>query len=211
LRDIAVYTDLDPGLRRVMKADLVAMTRLKGRPFGLAGAIDVLALPGTCAVMLFRISSWAHHHHLKPVSRLVYFLNVVLFGCDIAPGALIGPGLAIGHPTGTTVTGNVTIGPRAVFTSQVGISGGMPRDLDTTVSVIIGSDVVFFHRATVLAGVSIGDGAVVGVNATVMKDVLPATVVMGSPARGVGSRHDMPWARQDDEWREGWAKVPSDA
>ena len=43
-------------------------------------------------------------------------------------------------------------------------------------------------KATVLPGVTIGEGAVVGACAVVAKDVKPWSIAVGNPARGVGSR-----------------------
>ena len=51
--------------------------------------------------------------------------------------------------------------------------------------VTIGSDVFIGMNALILKGVVIGDGAAVGAGAVVTKDVPPATVVAGNPARVV--------------------------
>jgi virginiamycin A acetyltransferase len=48
---------------------------------------------------------------------------------------------------------------------------------------VIGNDVWIGHNATVMAGVRIGDGAIVAANATVVKDVEPYCIVGGNPAR----------------------------
>ena len=48
---------------------------------------------------------------------------------------------------------------------------------------LIGNDVWIGHGATVLQGVCIGDGAIVGCNAVVTKDVPPYAVVAGVPAK----------------------------
>ena len=53
--------------------------------------------------------------------------------------------------------------------------------------VRIGNDVWIATRAIVLAGVTIGDGAIVGAGAVVSEDVPPRTIVSGNPARVVGT------------------------
>jgi len=64
---------------------------------------------------------------------------------------------------------------------------GHPR---TRGPVVIGNDVWLGHGATVLSGVTIGDGAVVGARSVVTSDVPPYSVVAGSPARVVRRRFD---------------------
>ena len=54
----------------------------------------------------------------------------------------------------------------------------------------IGNDVWIGHGAIITAGVSVGDGAVVGANAVVTKDVGPYTIVGGVPARLIRYRFD---------------------
>lgn len=51
--------------------------------------------------------------------------------------------------------------------------------------ITVGDDVWIGMRAIILAGVSIGSGAVVGAGALVCEDVPPMTIVSGNPARVV--------------------------
>ena len=55
-------------------------------------------------------------------------------------------------------------------------------------SVHIGNDVWLGAHAVILAGVTIGDGAIVGANAVVTTDVEPMAIVAGVPARAIGRR-----------------------
>jgi acetyltransferase-like isoleucine patch superfamily enzyme len=48
--------------------------------------------------------------------------------------------------------------------------------------VLIGNDVWIGQGATILSGITIGDGAVIAANSTVVKDVLPYSIVGGNPA-----------------------------
>lgn len=56
--------------------------------------------------------------------------------------------------------------------------------------VVIGNDVWIGYKATILSGVTIGDGAVVGAHSLVTKDVPPYTIVAGNPAKIVRKRFD---------------------
>lgn len=53
---------------------------------------------------------------------------------------------------------------------------------------VIGNDVIINQRAFIRSGVTIGDGALVGANANVTKDVPPYAIVGGNPARVIRYR-----------------------
>ena len=55
---------------------------------------------------------------------------------------------------------------------------------------VVGNDVWFGHRATVMPGVRIGDGAIIAAGAVVTADVPPYTIVGGNPARPIRQRFD---------------------
>lgn len=54
--------------------------------------------------------------------------------------------------------------------------------------IIIGNDVWIGYEAVVMAGVTIGNGAIIGARAVVTKDVPPYTIVGGVPARKIRRR-----------------------
>jgi virginiamycin A acetyltransferase len=54
--------------------------------------------------------------------------------------------------------------------------------------LLIGNDVWIGHNATIMAGVTIGDGAIIATNATVVKDVAPYAIVGGNPAVEIKKR-----------------------
>ncbi len=56
--------------------------------------------------------------------------------------------------------------------------------------IVIGNDVWIGHNATIMAGVTIGDGAIIATNSTVVKDVAPYSVVGGNPVKEIRKRFD---------------------
>lgn len=59
---------------------------------------------------------------------------------------------------------------------------------DNKGDIVIGNDVWIGYEAVILAGVTIGDGAIIGARAVVTKDVPPYTVVGGVPAKPIKLR-----------------------
>jgi len=59
-------------------------------------------------------------------------------------------------------------------------------------NLVIGNDVWIGHNATIMAGVNIGDGAIIATNSTVVKDVEPYTIVGGNPANEIKKRFSIP-------------------
>lgn len=61
---------------------------------------------------------------------------------------------------------------------------------DNKGDIVIGNDVWIGYEATILSGVTIGDGAIIGTKAVVTKDVPAYSVVGGVPAKEIKRRFD---------------------
>lgn len=61
---------------------------------------------------------------------------------------------------------------------------------DNKGDIIIGNDVWIGYEAVIMAGVTVGDGAIIGTRAVVTKDVPPYTIVGGVPAKPIRKRFD---------------------
>ena len=62
------------------------------------------------------------------------------------------------------------------------------EDLPLKGDTIIGNDVWIGQNATILPGVHIGDGAIIGANSVVGSDIDPYTIVVGNPAKPIRKR-----------------------
>lgn len=65
------------------------------------------------------------------------------------------------------------------------------RELFSKGAVYIGKNVWIGDKASILAGVTIGEGCIIGANTVVTKDIPPYSVVVGSPARIVKTLGDI--------------------
>ena len=59
---------------------------------------------------------------------------------------------------------------------------------DNKGDIVIGNDVWIGYDAVIMAGVTIGDGAIIGTRAVVVKDVEPYSIVGGIPAKEIRKR-----------------------
>lgn len=82
-------------------------------------------------------------------------------------------------------------------------------DEEKKIACIIGNDVWVGYGALILAGVKIGDGAIIGAGSVVTKDVEPYAIVAGCPARVIRFRFDdliidkllkIKWWNRDERW-----------
>ncbi len=64
------------------------------------------------------------------------------------------------------------------------------EELPVKGDTVVGNDVWFGQNVTVLPGVHIGDGAIIGANSVVAGDIAPYTVAVGNPCRVVKKRFD---------------------
>lgn len=64
------------------------------------------------------------------------------------------------------------------------------EDLPFKGDTVVGNDVWIGQDSTILPGVHIGDGAIIGLNSVVTRDVPPYTIVAGNPAKAVRKRVD---------------------
>ncbi|MGW1239277.1 CatB-related O-acetyltransferase [Streptomyces bobili] len=90
------------------------------------------------------------------------------------------------HPTMGASTYPVTMFGGEWAEKTLDVVTSMPSRGDT----VVGNDVWFGHRSTVMPGVRIGDGAIIAAGAVVTADVPPYTIVGGNPARPIRQRFD---------------------
>jgi serine O-acetyltransferase len=146
---------------------------------------EVLLYPGVLALGMHRIGHWLYGGGLFFFARVVNHLARFLPAIDIQPGARIGRNFFIDH--GFTVIGETAeIGDDVTIYQSVTLGGTNPstgiggkRHPTLRDRVVIGSG------AQILGPVEIGEGAKVGANSVVTKDVAPGATVVGIPARPV--------------------------
>ena len=106
---------------------------------------------------------------------------------------VIGKGTVINHGCLLYTTGGIIIGEQVSISAGVWLVTGThdinhPQFVDSYKPIVISDHAWIGMRATVLGGITIGEGAVVMAGAMVTHDVPPFAVVGGVPAKVVGNR-----------------------
>ena len=86
---------------------------------------------------------------------------------------------------GVTLEDDVFVGPNATFTNDL-----QPRSRNSAAQLlptVVKKGASIGANATILPGLTIGEGAMVGAGSVVTKDVPPRTLVVGNPAHVVRS------------------------
>ncbi len=87
--------------------------------------------------------------------------------------------------------GSLSTYPFPIFYDEWGLEGKNVADAwDNKGDIALGNDVWIGYEAVILAGVTIGDGAIIGARAVVTRDVPPYAIVGGVPARLIRHRFD---------------------
>jgi len=148
---------------------------------------------------------------------------VNLYGCDVGEKTRIGTfveiqkGAVVGERCkisshcficeGVTIEDRVFLGHGVVFTNDrypraVNADGELQGKDDWTLTpTLVRHNASIGSNSTILAGITIGEYALVGAGAVVTRDVPPGAIVVGVPARVVGQVDDMPRAREPREAR----------
>ena len=100
---------------------------------------------------------------------------------------------------GITLGENVLVGPKVNIITINHDPDPENRSATYGRPVVIGDNVWIGVNSTILPGVSIGCGAIIGANSVVTKDVPPMTVVAGNPARIIKTQKNKHYERGEQD------------
>lgn len=147
-------------------------------------AFEVLTTyPGLHAIQFHRISHRLWRANLKWLARMISSLSRWLTGIEIHPGAKLGRRFFIDHGMGVVIGETAEIGDDCTLYHGVTLGGTSWKKGKRHPT--LGNSVVVGAGATVLGPIMINDGARIGSNAVVVKDVPLGATVVGIPGRVV--------------------------
>ncbi len=152
----------------------------------------ILTYPGIKAVFFHRIANFFQLAKFYLVARMISQLSRFLTGIEIHPGAKIGKNLFIDHGMGVVIGETSEIGNNVTIYHMATLGGIAPsinsnnqrqvkRHPTLSDCVVVGSG------AQILGPVMVGTHAKIGANAVVTKDVPENAVMVGIPAKNVGT------------------------
>jgi serine O-acetyltransferase len=152
----------------------------------------VLSYPGVKAIFFHRIAHFFCVAKFDLIARIISQFSRFLTGIEIHPKAKIGKNLFIDHGMGVVIGETSEIGDNVTIYHMVTLGGISPSiDSDNQRNVkrhpTLLDNVVVGSGAQVLGPVVVGKNAKVGANAVVTKDVPENAVMVGIPAKNVGT------------------------
>ena len=169
-------------LESIIKRDPAAKSKLS----------VILTYPGVKAVFFHKIANFFSLAKFDLVARMISQFSRFLTGIEIHPRAKIGKNLFIDHGMGVVIGETSEIGENVTIYHNVTLGGISPsinsddqRNVKRHPTLL--DDVVVGSGAQILGPVTIGKNSKIGANAVVTKDVPDNAVMVGIPAKNVGT------------------------
>ena len=186
-------------LESIIKRDPAAKSKLS----------VILTYPGVKAVFMHKIANFFAVAKFDLIARIVSQFSRFMTGIEIHPKAKIGKNLFIDHGMGVVIGETSDIGDNVTIYHNVTLGGISPsinseNQRETKRHPTLHDHVVVGSGAQVLGPIVVGKNAKIGANAVVTKDVPENGVMVGIPARNVGTATEefKPYGISDEEKNE---------
>ena len=186
-------------LESIIKRDPAAKSKLS----------VILTYPGAKAVFMHKIANFFAVAKFDLIARIVSQFSRFMTGIEILPKAKIGKNLFIDHGMGVVIGETSDIGDNVTIYHNVTLGGISPsinseNQRETKRHPTLHDHVVVGSGAQVLGPIVVGKNAKIGANAVVTKDVPENGVMVGIPARNVGTATEefKPYGISDEEKNE---------
>jgi len=165
----------------------------------------ILTYPGVKAVFFHKLANFFSVAKFDLIARIISQFSRFLTGIEIHPGAKIGKNLFIDHGMGVVIGETSEIGDNVTIYHMVTLGGISPsinsnnqRNIKRHPTLM--DNVVVGSGAQILGPVIIGKNSKIGANAVVTKNVEENAVMIGIPAKNVGTATEefKPYAVEND-------------
>ena len=165
----------------------------------------ILTYPGVKAVFFHTLAHFFSVAKFDLIARIISQFSRFLTGIEIHPGAKIGKNLFIDHGMGVVIGETSEIGDNVTIYHMVTLGGISPsinsnnqRNIKRHPTLM--DNVVVGSGAQILGPVVVGKNSKIGANAVVTKNVEENAVMIGIPAKNVGTATEefKPYAVEND-------------
>ena len=172
-------------LESIIKRDPAAKSKLS----------IILTYPGAKAVFFHKIANFFAIAKFNLIARIISQFSRFLTGIEIHPKANIGKNLFIDHGMGVVIGETSEIGDNVTIYHMVTLGGISPsinsnEQRNTKRHPTLKNNVVVGSGAQILGPIIVGENAKIGANAVVTKNVPEKAVMVGIPAKNVGTATD---------------------
>ena len=169
----------------------------------------VFTYPGVKAVFMHKIANFFAIAKFDLIARIISQFSRFMTGIEIHPKARIGKNLFIDHGMGVVIGETSDIGDNVTIYHMVTLGGISPSinsndQREVKRHPTLQDNVVVGSGAQVLGPITVGKNAKIGANAVVTKDVPENGVMVGIPAKNVGTTTEefKPYGINNDEKNE---------
>ena len=177
---------------KMLRADIACI--LERDPAARSSWEVLTCYPGLHAIYIHKLAHWFWGSGWRWLGRFTSHLGRWLTGIEIHPAAKIGSCVFIDHGMGVVIGETAEVGDGCTIYQGVTL-GGTSLYRGEKRHPTLGSGVVVGAGAKVLGGFLVGDGARIGSNAVVVKEVPAGATVVGIPGRLVEERGEEQAAR----------------
>jgi serine O-acetyltransferase len=152
-----------------------------------------LCYPGYHALLFYRLTNWLWRSNWRVLGRFISSIGRLVTLIEIHPGAEIGKRFVVDHGSAIVIGETSIIGDDVTLYQGVTL-GGVSPSVDSHKQVnqkrhpTLANEVIIGSGAQILGPITVGEGARVGANAVVTKDVPAGVTAVGIPARVVMPR-----------------------
>lgn len=153
----------------------------------LKGILTVFFNPGFQCVVIYRLAHFLYRLRLTVFSKILWYINRIIFSVDIDYRADLAGGVQIIHGVGIVIGAFVkTKGPIKIY--QGVTIGGNSNKTDIREGIeykqpLIGENTTIYANATVIGPIVIGDSVVIGTGSVITKNI--------NSKHRVYSKHDL--------------------
>ena len=169
----------------------------------------ILTYPGVKAVFMHKIANFFAIAKFDLIARIISQFSRFMTGIEIHPKARIGKNLFIDHGMGVVIGETSDIGDNVTIYHMVTLGGISPSinsndQREVKRHPTLQDNVVVGSGAQVLGPITIGKNAKIGANAVVTKNVPENGIMIGIPAKNVGTATEefKPYGINNDEKNE---------